>query len=516
MKTLPEAPLDDLRKIAEATPFVYLRLQRRDDRGRWQTLPPQEGYDTKDLVDGTLETWLLERHEFGGIYAIEVLDEETHMTPLVPRYEVNIAGPRAGERLATRQEQERAARRGGFAGSGGIGGSTLPRFTGPTSPYSPRDFMSQPPDAIAMQWAEHNQQTAAVLQQQLDKERERHRRELEAERERNRQLELTIRDNDARHRDALAELRQEMLVKLNAQPQRPDYAPLLAAVVPVFTALIEASSSRSRESLSAQQKSMEMQMSGLQSVMSTVAGKKDDGGTKMLEIFMPMMLKSMDERSPGKMADLLATMSESQMAMLSLTTQAMRDLMPEESDNPLHQILFRGLEGIERVVSAVSETDSGAAPTQSTPNQLPAQQTSSANGAKELTAESTPEEMAQAVYAGAPAEYQTRQWLTLFTMIHDVQTAAPHVARQLAVHLDRLDQQGRLPALLQPVMEQGEGVAPSAVLRSFLERLPVAAFNPQRLDAICRAFDNEFEDDDGHEAEVVDAPPKDFGVTWTP
>ncbi len=503
-KTLPEPPMDELRKLVEVTPTVYLVLKRRDRLGRWQMLRPQAGFATQDLADGTIGQWLLDRHKSGGIYCIDVRDEETHTHQLVPRFEINVDGPAFDERLATRREATPQSSLGASSfGPARPGGTTMPHFDGPSAAggFSPQDFMQHTPDAVALSWAQRLSEEKRQLEERLEKERDRHQQELEKERERTRKLEQEMRDAETRHRDAISDLRTEMLMKIREPAPQRDYASLVAAVVPVFTALIEAGSSRSRESMSAQQKSMELQMNSLQTFLTATAKKSgDDGGlSKLLELSIPLILKVMEDKSPAKLADVFATMSESNMATISLAVQALREMMPEESDDPLQKILTKALEGTDSVVQAYLEGKgvSGGNNIVSAPGQH--EQPRQANGAaaapqaQPISAKSTPKEIASAVYAGAPAPYRTAQWYRLFEAIHDSSIQPETVADHLSAYLDELYDKKQLPPLLAPVFEQSEGVAPSSVLRSFLEQLPVATFDPRRVEDICTAFDATFE-----------------------
>lgn len=511
--TLPEPPYEELRKLADAVPFVYLVIRRQDGRGHWAMLPPQPNYRTAELTDGTFETFLFQRHQVGGVFRVDVLDEETHQTLLVPSYRTSVDAPNAGNPIGTQRDM--------FGNRAGRTGSTAPNFQGPAAPqtygapmYGPQDFTSQRSDEVAMLGWNQTAQEKAALEQKLERLRERSEKAIAEEKERNRKLELEMRDIQGAHREAISELRTEMLMKMSENktpPPKTDYTPVVAALVPVVIALIESTSSRAAANLSVQQKSSEMQWGMLSAALT---GKKDDGGgqVKMLETFMPLVLQAMDEKSPSKQADLLATMSENNMAMLSLVTSALRDMMPEQSDDPLTSILFKAMEGVEQIAQAAGQRNGPAQPPirQMTGGTPP-------NGARRpgLTPQSTPREIAQAVHDAAPPEFRTPQWLAIFENIHNNDLPAVVVAERIAVLLDRLHDTQEVPPDFAAVIEQSDGL-PSAVLRTFLQRLPIQQFNPARVEEICRAFDSQFVEGTSEEEAVEGADRDDtpFGNVW--
>jgi hypothetical protein len=232
-------------------------------------------------------------------------------------------------------------------------------------------------------------------------------------------------------------------------------------------------------------------------------GKKDDGGqVKMLETFMPLVLQAMDEKSPSKQADLLATMSENNMAMLSLVTSALREMMPEQNDDPLTSILFKAMEGVEQIAQAAGNR--GEAPTRQMTGETPPNARTPPNAGR-VTPQSTPQEIAQAIYDTAPPEFQQPHWRTIFENIHDNDLPAVVVAERLSTLFDRLYDAGELPPLFVPILEQPES-EPSAALLPFLERLPIRQLNPARLKEICKAFDSQF---------VSETAPLDEGPAFT-
>lgn len=487
-KTLGEPPVEELRALAQARAFVHLNLRWQSPKGTFQTVPSQANYPTKDLIDGTFESWLAERHG-GGKFWVSILDTETHLEQLVPPFYTEIR--------ATPAHAQVPQGPGGMHPYAGYPQSIpgTPRFLGPhtpsqqTPPVDPSLFMAHRPDELAMQFNAQLQIEKRELELKYEREKEKLERKLEFEKERAAKLEGQMRDMETKHMNAINELRLDMMTKLReSPPQQPraDYAPLVAAVVPVFTALIEANSSRSAASLTAQQKSMEMQLGSITTLMTTQASNKppkDDTFLKLIELGTPLVLKFIDERSPSKMADLLATMGENNMGMLSMISQAMRDMMPEESDDPMMKLVMKALEGVQQVASAampgVVDDDGG----RSNGAIMPQHHTST-NGSQPLT----PKQIADQLVQSAPQEYHTTEWHRLFMEIHS--SLPPfNVAKALAAHLDELYETNQLPPDLAQLNEN-TGEPPSVILRrALLDRLPVAQMSPQRLVDICRHFD---------------------------
>lgn len=488
-KTLGEPPVEELRALAQSRAFVHLNLRWQSPKGTFQTVPSQANYPTKDLIDGTFESWLSERHG-GGKFWVSILDTETHLEQLVPPFYTEIR--------ATPAHAQAHQNPGGVHPYAGYPQSIpgTPRFLGPhtpsqqTPPVDPSQFMAHRPDELAMQFNSQLQIEKRELELKYEREKEKLERKLEFEKERAAKLEGQMRDMETKHTNAIHELRLDMMAKLReAPPQQPrmDYAPLVAAIVPVFTALIESSSNRSAASLTAQQKSMELQMGSITSLMAAQSKQqppKED--FKLFEIIMPLILKSIDERSPSKMADLVATMGENQMGILSMVSQAFRDMMPEETDDPMMKMIMKALEGVQHVAAAAMPGGAeGEEPSRG--NQIIPQHHAppQANGQQQPM---TPSQIADQLVRNAPPPFQTKEWHHLFAQIHS-SLPTYDVAKSIAAHLDELYEANRLPPDLQPLNEN-TGDPPSVVLRSaLLDRLPIAQMNPQRLQEICKHFD---------------------------
>lgn len=496
-QALPEPPVEKIREVAEQHPEVYLVVRKQDPKGQWASLPSFTKPIT-DLMDGSLEEYFRTLPGGGGgRYRVQALSVHDHNEQVVPAYFTPVSGPanpwaRGPQQAPPGQPQSRFGPPSMPGMSPGMAGmpwgapmpAMLPRFSDQAAEQlDPSQFMSQTPDQIAMHFNAAMQAELGQIKKDREEERRRHEERLEEERARTRKLESELMELRRTHEVQMLELRMEMMGQARNDAPRTDYAAMLTAVAPIFAAFMESSTTRATKATEAQQKATELQMNGMQTLLAQAAQQKksDDSGTKMLETLMPLVLMREEEKSPSKMADLVATMADGNMTQLSLVAQILQNMMPE-GDDPMTELVKSAIDGMQNVAEVWADKN---APTQPAPPAVGAGQQT-----PQLTAESSPKDFADAIWQspGLPQDFRTKEWYNLFIAIHDQDRGPDIVAGNLAKYLDESYDAGVIPATLKPIFESD--VAPSNFLRPFLLQLPVAQISMQRLDAICSAFDS--------------------------
>ncbi|MGH8678522.1 MAG: hypothetical protein ACREUQ_09255, partial [Burkholderiales bacterium] len=185
--------------------------------------------------------------------------------------------------------------------------------------------------------------------------------------------------------------------------------------------------------------------------------KKEKGGedatVKMLfEHVLPMIQAAQTSRGPEAMAKLVEAMADAQSTSMAQLSEMVKNAASEQPDNPWFQIVDRGVRALTEVVQTMGETvrDGVSGP--------PTQQlTLTAGNADQIT---------DAIMRSPnlPPELATDGWREIFRRLHardDVEA----LARDIAQHLERLEQLGKLPQLFHGLFDTEEPAG------AFLERL---------------------------------------------
>lgn len=497
-KALPDIPIDQIKSAVETYPEVKLIIRRNTPKGTWANLPTYT-MRTAELVN--IADWIRETHG-GGRFQVQVRNPENELEEVTARFYVEVAG--AAKALDNAVQSRRPAPGPGPSRmSPGI--SPVPTWRGHLYPQQekgndlePSDFMSQTPDAIAMEQVQALRAELHESRRRQEKREQEERERLDRERDAREKAEKDATARERAHEREMMNLRLEMIEKSHSQKPALDIVALITGLAPLGIALISSGKDRQELTVQAQQKSAELQVEGLKAMVLS-GNKKDDGLEKLIGIAMPLIMQIMTEKSPSAMTKLISAMADNQLNTISMVGQLMQQMAPD-NENPWMDVARKAIEGVQSVAEQMVEVQvdkkRGPAPRQVT--------SGTSNGASALTPQSAPTEFADAIFSAPnlPEEFKSQAWYNLFAMIHD--RAAPARATALAIsqQLETLADEGKLPAMFEGVLD--EGPAPSSYLQRFLQQLPLAQLAPERLEQLCAEFDRVLIDDG---PAVVTPPP---------
>lgn len=503
-KALPDIPLEQIKGVLEQHPDVRLIFKRQTAKGTWASLPSVT-MATAELA--TLDDWLREQHG-GGRYRISARNPQNELDEIVTPFYVEISGaPKQLVREPDPSHQPRMRAPGGPLGfQSGPASPAMPwrgmQYVRDAHPepagndLDPSQFMSQTPDAIAMENVRALRDELRDLRADQVREKREHEQRLEGERLERAKIEKEGVKEQQRHEKELMALRMEMIAKTSAPPATApvDYVGLLAGLAPVLVAMISAGKDKQALLLQAQQATAQQQTAGMQTMLATIEkGNKPDNSMKdLLVLALPLVMKVMDEKSPGAVTKLISAMADNQLQTISMVSQLMTQMAPD-NDNPWMDVARKAIEGVQSVAEQMVDVQvtKATGTTRQQRNEMPANATPVAQQpVTQLTARSAPTDFADALFnsPNLPAEMRSKEWYALFTQLHDLHADPRATAIALSQHLETLADADRLPPMFAGMLDEN-GPAPSTLLRPFLEQLPLAQLAPQRLDSLCAIFD---------------------------
>lgn len=533
--TLEEIPIDKLKELQDQHPDVLLYFRRQNAKGQMESLASKP-FPMADLLTDGVENYLRDLYG-GGSYIVEVRNIALHTEELVTRYRITVQGQRIGSEQPYSRATAYAAPTQREVTLGYHFEGRAPIAAGYQPPGArPSDFMSNTPDAIALDQLRTVREELARLRREAGERDRKHAAEKEQLRQRleDQRLATEKANADARDRELRAQydsLRAELLRK--PEPQKPaiDFtalAAIFAAFVPVLTAMINSSKERQQLQLNSQQHSSDQHTNMLLALM-----KRDDGGKSGLELVMTLLPKLMEANNPGKIADVIATMGESQMQTLAMAAQAIQALAPAE-DSPGMMIVKTALDGVmgiadqfqhrqlasqqppqpqQRVLAPQQQAPVAEAQVVPAAEAQQAQQVQPAAGAQQRrqrpapnAGPRTPRELAKAIISDPiwPADMKSQQWVFLLTTLHS-DRAPTEIGEEIASMLQGMNDTGRLAKIFDPMFEDG-GPPPSELLRQVFAPLPIA--QPDYADhynAILATIDAQYAEEDGGDELADDA-----------
>jgi hypothetical protein len=497
-RALADIPLDQIKAVMEIHPEVKLIIKRSNTaKGTWASLP---SFTMATAEVGMIEDWFRENHG-GGRYRVSCRNPQNELEEVITPFYVEIAGaPKPLESTRTRAP---------FGPPQMHPSQYMPRPGMPWGavPYvrdqgkddkdglDPSMFMSQTPDAIAMEQVRELRQELREMRTVREREQREHEQRLEQERVERAKIEKEQQKVQHQHEKEMMELRMQLIGEKSApKGSQIDWVPLVVGLVPVFKALVDSGKERQALTLNAQQESAKLQTQGLQTMIATLdKGKnKDDGLKDLLTLGMPLILKMMDEKSPGAVTKLISAMADNQLQTISMVSQLMQQMSPD-NENPWMDVARKAIEGVQSVaeqmveVQQVKQTNgNGGGRGRGRPAITPGR-----SAEAPLSEHSPPKAFADALFAAPnlPKELRTSEWYDLFAMLHDVSADPKETALAVSAHLEALADANQLPSVFAGVLDD-DGRPPSATLRPFLQQLPLAQLSPARLEQICKAFDN--------------------------
>jgi hypothetical protein len=293
-------------------------------------------------------------------------------------------------------------------------------------------------------------------------------------------------------------------------PKQDNIAPMVAALVPVLTAIVQSMSQRAQAATAAQQDVMKMQMEGIKTMLTVPSktGKEPDLYKMLVDlapVVMPLLTKILDDRGsmPGKMAELIGTLGENNMHMLSMVSEFMK--ANDTGESPTMAIIRQAIDGGLELAKQMTNV-SRAAATAGSPQLGGGGSGKQGAPVATLTPQSPPKDFAQAIFnsPNLPAAFKTQQWFNLFAAIHDPKVDAAKVGVELAKHLEDLEDAGKQVPAFEGLFNEDSDT--EAYIKRFLGGLPLASYDVVRAQAIVESFtsvfvpvdDAESDEDDSH------------------
>jgi len=544
-QTVQEIPRDAITAAATTVEHVLVGIRRTGERGHWSGVRSGIRMGTLDLLG--IEAWLAPRAG-GGAYRIETSDPMDPTKQPIPPFMVRIEGrPKPFSDPNDPTPPDAPAYPAPLAPPNAPGAYAYnpyaPQYAPPTAvpghmpqgypprpstergrkglELDPRTIWNQTPDQIAVAQLRHAQE-----QQQRTEDRLLADRAVADRRERELRTEIAKLQASMAEQRASAErsLHEERIATLtaavnNRQAPAMDMVGMASALSPVFVQMMTSNGQRAEAAAAQQSKTLE-HTTGMMSAMATRPA--DDGWTKVLPVLVPLAQSWMDQRSPGKQAELIGAVGDqmlTQTSMMSQVIEMFAQMQPD--DGPMASMLRELASGMNRYAQSMIDDQRPAAATPvQTYVQQPAQ--SQAPQAQEAPppipgvppAEQIPESAGIAeMWARIPPYFHTQEWSHILHFVAAQQEAAlPALAETIAGHLENLDRVGTMPAELAGVLDD-----PTVLRVQFLE--PVAGDNPVYIgrltEAVARALNVPVVTpppaepaSDGNGAAVVDqAPP---------
>ncbi len=505
---LPEPPIELIQQLAANMPFVALNLRRRNGRGGMGFVCAMT-CSTTDLADGTLENTLNGEYG-GGEFQVRAMNPDNKMEAVLPTYSTSVDGvPKVGTPGAptgTSPREQRQQRLNSPALQHAVPVGVLPGqpFFQPSHLAPPpvpegRSFMQRLPDEIA---SEQTDYLRVELEKLTSKFEQQHREsivQIETLRGENNRLRLEQRDREIAHEKALHEARfRDLELKLAAPAKSPiDVTAIVGfvtALVPVFTAMISASKDRAALVVSQQTEASKMQMEGIKTMVAMQEKKKPDFDLpELIKLGTPLVTAFISGRDPGKMAELMQTMGENQLGLLSMVGTMVNN-MAGESEHPMMRIAQEAIAGAINVAEKMAQSREQAQRQQQAP-QPPPQQLSPpprqmpaaaatprrrvggapAPAPQVVEAPTSPDELARMMLAdpGWPAAMRGPAWQVIMRDVHDPAAPVGATALALGQALDALYDAGRLPPQLGGIFEDGTPEDLQREAAAFFDALPV-------------------------------------------
>jgi hypothetical protein len=562
-----ELPLEAIHEAIERNHFengVEIRVHYKNNRGTPIFLGRTQVSLEALLTD--LEEWLRVTYG-GGCFRVDTRDPATGKRALpIPVFEVNVhAPPRLmsnGTVLAPGQTpnpgmQGSSAMSSGFQAPwlqgqtpapGGFGPPLVPgSIQTPQTPWLPPapgyggnpnvhhvPVMSMPPDAIAMTELQKAQTALERERIARAKEHAEFTRQINAVTERLNEQSLKEQDRarqlDAQQmREQMRRMEEDFRGRLEQdRNRRPTFdlaafASVVAAVVPVLTAMV---SSRSDQA----QRSLEMQAAGVNNLMKATLDRTDSKWVEKMLALLPTMLPLVtpifkawaEQRSPTAQADLVATLSENHLTSLSMMAKFLNEMTPSGPDTPAWVGVFQQMVGtiVGSIDSMVKSNKSSVglpvqsrhlpvpgvvAPAQAyTPAQIAAGMHVQATQPPIVTPVSRGVQIAQLVANSTevPEDLKTPAFLKLIEDLHN-EVSVDEVALYFANLMRELED--NVPQLLQGIWKTDD---PENLLQGVFSNLPIWQWNMgYTLNFIRKAVDILTTPESGAPASAVVAVP---------
>ena len=286
-------------------------------------------------------------------------------------------------------------------------------------------------------------------------------------------------------RDRLEAKLEAMTQAQNAKPaiSAETWVGIATAVAPVLTAVVSSGQARAAVQTDAQTKAVELQMNGMQSLLSASQNKTSDveGIVKtvagLAPMITPFITKMAENKSPGAQADLFSTLAENNLTTLTTMGQFLQAMMEANGNDPWWRPMIESaIESVQQV-GAQMAVQAGSRP-------APQAQADGAPAASPKPPMSQGAMLASTIVNSSqfPPELKTGAWFQAIAAMHD-QVEPQQIADHIAQHVVELANADALPDLLDGIM----GAEPRPVLEQLMNPMPIAKQNPQYADQIINA-----------------------------
>jgi hypothetical protein len=456
-------------RLVNTYEYVNVSAKRQNDRGQWAMLCKNTQYEPMELhkLDATIE----DRYG-GGQFHIEVNAPDTFKNLL--RFKFRIEGiPKMPKPLA-----------GLPTGTSPHGASGLMGIGMPTSSFNS--------DEVAM----------AQLQKKEDELKEAHeaRKKLEKQLLDQQQQILKIeakRESDKRESEVAA-LRAEMHALKNAPApvSKPvDWLGIAAVAAPIVTGMFALLQDSRKTEAETQRAMLAQQQQAQQQLMLALTTPKPGFDLKeaiaLGTTVLPLLKDFMDGKreDPTKMAEVLASMNESSMGMLSMVSEFLDRHASETPENPWLKVAQQGVEQLitvsQQIMRKKPELPAGPAVALAKP----------AQNAQQMTVEQVVEAIMRSPHY--PQDMQTKEWHEVLLKLHERQSPDAIALLLQAI----FDKRESIPEVFKHFWES-DGDA-HTVIAPLLGQLPIAERDPDYIKAVYEAFDVLYRPD-GSETEIVD------------
>jgi hypothetical protein len=510
--------------------MVSCKIQRRSATGMLSTIKGSPfAMETKRVAD--IDAWCQEQFG-GGLYTVEVrsVDNPLQVIESIPFFGFRVEG----EPKVSVLPNQHPLHPQGIREIHGPLDPTTGRAAMPT--IDPRDLAAHRSDEVAMQQLQQRDRELAQERELRETDRRSAESRFEAQQRQLNEMQKQLAEAENRRERAVLEAKLEQATRVPAAPPAPPkvnwaetlpmVATALGAVTPIVVALIDSSKERSKQMVEQQTKTLDTQLNMQTQLMTKLAENKSADPlasiVALAPIAAPLIKGFMEQRSPDKLAEVMASVADNNLSQLSILKQFVEPLIPHPDENPLSAFLQQGLQSLietaQHMVKATSQP------------QQPASRTLSGNGhaqtvtagnrhghahghvngngngqshqAPATDADATAHYFVQLIVAApnVPKECKTPEWREIY---HDIHTFAPaeEVARKIAAMLEQQLDAGQLPTYFQPMFAANSTQSPGEILGQLVSGLPAAGIRPDYVQDLLAIFDSLFENSPDNVAE---------------
>lgn len=532
IKGAEEIPVEAIRELAKTYPEIVVKLSRRNERGQIASVYNGIRFATLDLAE--VDAWA-NANAGGGRYRCEVTDPHDKTKHLISAFYFNVEGPPRPPRFLGRPEAPNPMVVGGpgdmsssyYQGGppppsyqqpyaqpaqGGYAPPPTPWAAGLAAPnaggYTPVPYVARtsPAPGATVASDELAMRQLSKLEGELAQARSEMRASVDKLAGENDRLRAEIAQRDRqieteRHNAQLAALEARIAAMSDRKAPESsvkDYAPVLAAIAPVFQAMMTSRASETSEGLRAQAQV-------LQTMAAASKPASNDGMIELFKVVGPMLLPiftdSMKQRGPEAQAALFQSMAESNLnnvAMMAQLIEAFASAGGGKEEPWWLPMVKEALGGVVSVAQAYTQQPGGLPGQRPLPpkpqgalagystvgNGQPAPQHAPApqQAARPASVASPPKVAShlELLFQLLPGDYQSPEWRWILAALHaDPPTAADKIAVKLTAHLEHLAGFDMLPPGLETLREH-----PRPTLEALLERLPITQRDPAYARAV--------------------------------